>query len=173
MKSVNEDWQVTSDQQGGKNPTVATALSFLLFGGGGQFYNGQAGKGAVFVVIFFLLYFLAGPACIVMSFIGAFDAYNVAVGRVDDLLVEKKSEILTTTLSVVDFTSQIEKLHTLTKSGILTDREFCERKRQVIELLSTKHPLESVEDFLAGLIKLKNNEALSQEEIQIIKGYLM
>lgn len=65
-----------------KNPGVAALLSFL-FGGGGQIYNGQIGKGIGLIVIqffnvllmFVLIGFLTYPATLAYA---TYDAYNVA-----------------------------------------------------------------------------------------------
>ena len=76
--------QATS--QVAKNPGIAAVLSFL-FVGLGQIYNGQIGKGALFIVLgivcvalmFVLIGFIAYP---ILWFYGMYDAYKTA-GRIN------------------------------------------------------------------------------------------
>ena len=59
-----------------KNPIIAAVLSFLLFGGVGQIYLGQAKKGVILILASILL------ACVGIGLfipvIGAIDAYILA-----------------------------------------------------------------------------------------------
>lgn len=74
-----------------KNPSVATVLSFL-FMGLGQIYNGQIGKGIMFIVLYFISVMLM---LVVIGFIttpvlwiwGMVDANNSAK-RINQVLAE-------------------------------------------------------------------------------------
>jgi TM2 domain-containing membrane protein YozV len=89
--AIKEDAQMCPEcgvaQNGGsgtgeRNPGIAAILSFL-FGGGGQIYNGQIGKGIAIILIqmvnlglmFVVIGFLTWPATAIYS---VYDAYNTA-----------------------------------------------------------------------------------------------
>ena len=63
----------------GKNPTVATVISFVLVGGG-QFYNGDLLKGIV-MLGGALLRLVTGVGSIIFWVWSMLDAYNVAKGN--------------------------------------------------------------------------------------------
>lgn len=59
-----------------KTPWVAAILSFLVFGGGGQIYLGQAAKGIALMILTFLSSFFG--IGIFFNLLGTVDAFNTA-----------------------------------------------------------------------------------------------
>ncbi|MFH1306344.1 MAG: hypothetical protein ABIH83_01645 [Candidatus Micrarchaeota archaeon] len=84
---VRQDGKSEGEEGGGsgaKNPALAAVLSFL-FTGLGQIYNGEIGKGIMFIIVYIVLWtisvftlFICIPGPILFWLYGIYDAYEVA-----------------------------------------------------------------------------------------------
>lgn len=85
---------------------------------------------------------------------------------------EVEAEVNRTTIRASDFSAEIEKYFGLKENGLLSDLEFADRKKNLVDALATKKPRESATDFLSTLIPLVKRSALTSEEISEIKKYI-
>ncbi|MFB9128369.1 hypothetical protein ACFFYR_36350 [Paraburkholderia dipogonis] len=171
--------------QGGKSPGFAIVLSLFCVGAG-QVYNGDATKGGFMflaavaggVVLGFGAWLLIIPLIIYGMVDASQTANAINAGLVRSAEERKAAAVAAAkyeaeTVSAQDFVTQIEKLHRLSSSNLLSAEEFAERKKQVLLMLHTRRPRESAEDFLTVLIPLARSEALSGDELMQIKSLVL
>ncbi|PRY09017.1 TM2 domain-containing membrane protein YozV [Pontibacter ummariensis] len=119
-----------------KNKTTAALLAFFLGGFGAQFfYLGKAGRG-VLCLLFFWTFIPAIIAIIdfirflVMSEDEFNRKYNSHLYPAHSPVVVQVNQ--TSNVSSVDVLGELEKLHRLKESGVLTEEEFSQRKERML-----------------------------------------
>ncbi|MFQ5531788.1 MAG: hypothetical protein ACE5ES_04195 [Candidatus Nanoarchaeia archaeon] len=172
-----------------KEPWVAVLLSFVITGAG-QMYCGRVGKGVVLLIgaiIGGMLFLL--PGLMVWAY-GMFDAYNMAqeineeiekniinqnhiIEQEEEKIKEEAIEKEKSLIKVDDFKERLVKNHKLYDNSLITENEHITRKKNIINELLTKKTTISHDDFLYELISLKENNILTNEDMQLIKSHLL
>ena len=170
-----------------KSPGVAILLSFI-FTGAGQIYAGSIERGAIQLIIYFVLCFLAFATGIFFIALipywgwGMFDANNVTKTLNSALQatfsesqetqdeIEQNAKMHTTSL---EFVTQLEKISKLHRAGILDELEFTKRKSDLIVSLMSRGPKEDAEDFLTALITSIERKFLTEAEVLQIKKIVL
>ncbi|MBK7446141.1 MAG: TM2 domain-containing protein [Ignavibacteria bacterium] len=202
-----------------RSPQTACLISFLIVGGG-QFYNGQNGKGILFLsgAVFGIATF--GILTFILWIYSMFDAYSVAKSlnievinnsnemelnikkyeplksdnifnnssinetdmtiKCEEIESNYQNKVLSTTespqinyFSFRDMNDKFAKLKTLYDDGMLSYTEFSQSKSNYILGLNKSNLKESKEDFLLGILPLKKNDIISDDEISNLKERIL
>lgn len=167
-----------------KNTGIAILLS-LFFTGAGQLYAGAVNRGAIQLIIYFILVLFTplteGFLLIILIpywIWGMCDAYAQAnifnsgliatIEQANKQDREAEEEEAKRTISSV-FISQLEKISKLHNVNVLSEEEYQKRKKDLILTLVERKPRESAEDFLAALIPSIERQYLNITDIAQIK----
>lgn len=166
-----DDCEVSEVNASRANPTLVTVLSIVM-PGLGQLVNGQVGKGLGMLALDLVLLFVAWPLALLVCAWSAWDAYEEAnqLNAQQELHAEIATQITAGQIATSDFVNQIEKLNNLAQAGMLSTEELASRKLMVINILKSKKPTDSIEDFLTALIPLVKSGGLSMDDLAQIKN---
>lgn len=107
-----------------KNRTTAIILAFLLGGfGAHKFYLGESGKGIIFLL--FCWTFIPG----IIAFI---DFIKYLVMSDDEFNQKYNPSINYVHKNALNVSDEIEKLHRLKEKGIITEKEFEDKKKALL-----------------------------------------
>jgi TM2 domain-containing membrane protein YozV len=155
-----------------KTPEIAVLLNFL-WTGAGNIYNGNVKKGIVLAVIVLVLLItsalvLPAIALFVIWVWGMFDAYREA-NEINALARANEEK----TINSQKFNEQCVKLYKLLQNNMISEKEFDMKIDRLIVELGTQEMKEGKEDFLYGIIKLRETGILDDEKISRIKRIIM
>ena len=178
-----------------KEKGIAIVLS-ILFTGAGHLYAGKESRGAILLVIYFLLAILSvtsGGILLVALFPfwlwGIFDAnrlvdeHNIRLRKAtqaeqdkakaeQDKAKAEQEEVKKQTIASSDFVMRLEKISKLHSAKFLTEEEYLSQKKDLILSLLEKKPREDAVDFFSALIPSIEKGYLTETEISQIKKFV-
>ena len=168
----------------------------ILFTGAGHLYAGKESRGAILLVIYFLLAILSvtsGGILLVALFPfwlwGIFDAnrlvdeHNIRLRKAtqaeqdkakaeQDKAKAEQEEVKKQTIASSDFVMRLEKISKLHSAKFLTEEEYLSQKKDLILSLLEKKPREDAVDFFSALIPSIEKGYLTETEISQIKKFV-
>jgi TM2 domain-containing membrane protein YozV len=156
------------EEQSNKVPEISVLLNFF-WTGAGNIYNGKIKKGVVLAIIGLLLLLTSALifpfiALVVLWIWGMFDAYKEAK-EINALAKEFEK----TTTNSQKFNDKCVKSYKLLKNKMISEQEFEAKIDMLIIELGGHKLLEEKEDFLYGILKLRESGILDDEKISRIK----
>ena len=153
----------------------------LFFPGGGHLYVGDTNKGVGLLLTYFIAwglmpFFYFFPNIIVLGvWIYALvnskaivDAYNQGIDEKNKSRDEEEAKRIT----AEQFVSSINKANQLFSAEIISEAEVQAKKQSIISDLQFKTLHDDQDDLLLGLVPLKRNGVITDEELQQIKKML-
>lgn len=184
-----------------KNPGITFLLNFFTISGAGFLYLGDqfTKRGIIFISVTLALGILSvitgGAALILLvpwhimviwSGFNATNEYNDSINienfriseqsQIDNKIlmeIEKKNEFLSRKVKCSEFVDKIEKYSKLLKNDIISEEEFNNKKRKLINEVVLYKVAETPEDFLSVIVDLKVDGLLNQEELLKIKKAIL
>ena len=174
-----------------KNMALAIVLS-LLWTGAGHLYVGKENRGAVLLIVYFVLCVLtvATGGVFLVALLpfwvwGIYDASQAVEEHNEQLKKaiqereeeQKKAEAdaekaRKETTDTSEFVEQIEKLSKLHAANFLSDDEYLAKKKALILSLLDKKPQGDPIDFFAALVPSIEKKYLTEEEVSQIKKFV-
>jgi len=168
-----------------KNPFLAAFLSFLI-GGLGQFYNGEFGKGVLFLVVELVGgIFTLGVGYFIVMIISVFDAYASAqnINEENTIKRDRKGELEEAEISydkrinkgydMDKILNDIEKLKILYDSKIFDKNEYNIKRKELTLKLSNSTCNSDPYETLSNVSKLYKSNIIDDNELANIKSIVL
>ncbi len=152
----------------------------FFFPGGGHIYAGDTNNGVMLLLVYFvalgLTPFIYFPGIIALGvWIYALvkskeivEEYNQGI----DAKNQSKEEEAAKRITAEQFVSSINKANQLFSAEMMSNAEFQAKKQSIISDLQFKTLNDDQDDLLLGLVPLKKNGIITDEELQQIKKML-